>query len=52
VYVSPISEDNDPSVRISPRPDAGYEANAKETAQSQALLAGYRLANLLNHDPK
>jgi hypothetical protein len=52
VYVSPISDDNDPSVKISPRPDAAYEENAKETAQGQVLLAGYRLANLLNHDLK
>jgi hypothetical protein len=52
VYVSPISDDNDPSVKISPRPDATYEENAKAEAQAQVLLAGYRLANLLNHDLK
>ena len=52
VYVSPISDDNDPSVKISPRPDTTYETNAKEAAQGEVLLAGYRLANLLNHDLK
>jgi hypothetical protein len=48
VYVAPISEDNDPAQTISPRPDATYAAAATRTAKSQVLLAGYRLANLLN----
>jgi hypothetical protein len=48
VYVAPISDDNDPAVKISPRPDATYGASATSTARSQVLLAGYRLANLLN----
>jgi hypothetical protein len=30
VYVSPISDDNDPSVKISPRPDAAYEKMPKK----------------------
>ena len=48
VYVAPISDDNDPAVKISPRPDATYGTSATNTARSQVLLAGYRLANLLN----
>lgn len=52
VYVSPIGTDNDPSVPISPRPDASYEAKASEVARSQATLAGYRLADLLNANLK
>jgi len=52
VYVSPISPDNDPSVLISSRPDVSYEAKALEVARSQATLAGYRLADLLNANLK
>ena len=52
VYTAPISDDNDPSVRISPRPDDAYKAKALETAQSQVRLAGYRLAAVLNTDLK
>jgi len=48
VYVSPISDDNDPAKSISLRPDSHYELNAKNMAQAQVLLAGYRLASLLN----
>ena len=48
VYVAPISDDNDPSVPISDRPDAAYQAKALEIARSQVTLAGYRLAGLLN----
>jgi hypothetical protein len=48
VYVSPISNDNDSSIKISPRPDADYALNATNVAHAQVLLAGYRLANLLN----
>ncbi|HLG99535.1 MAG TPA: S1/P1 nuclease [Bryobacteraceae bacterium] len=52
VYVPPISDDNDPSVTISPRPDESYRIKAAEVARSQAALAGYRLAALLNHNLK
>jgi hypothetical protein len=48
VYVAPISDDNDPSQTISARPDAKYGAIALRVAESQVLLAGYRLAELLN----
>jgi hypothetical protein len=48
VYVFPISDDNNPLVPISSRPDVSYEAKASEVARSQATLAGYRLADLLN----
>ena len=48
VYMSPISDDNDPSVTLSPRPDAAYDTNAKKVAFAQVTLAGYRLAALLN----
>lgn len=48
VYLAPIGDDNDPGVKISPRPDPTYGASALRTARSQVLLAGYRLANLLN----
>jgi hypothetical protein len=48
VYVAPISDDNDPAQTISPRPDATYSKRASRVANSQVLLAGYRLANLLN----
>jgi hypothetical protein len=52
VYVSPISDDNDPAVKISPRPDANYQNNATTLARSQVTLAGYRLAGLLNSNLK
>jgi hypothetical protein len=48
VYVAPISDDNDSGQTISPRPDAAYDKSARAVANSQVLLAGYRLANLLN----
>jgi len=52
VYVSPIGDDNDASMKISPRPDAGYKARAEKVARSQGTLAGYRLAALLNKNLK
>lgn len=52
VYVTPISDDNDPDVKISPRPDDAYAAKVKEIARARVLLAGYRLANLLNTNLK
>ena len=52
VYRPPISEDNDPSSPISPRPDANYKKTAESVAKSQAVLAGYRLAALLNDNLK
>jgi hypothetical protein len=48
VYTAPISAGNDPQAKLSPRPDAGYEAEAHRIARRQILLAGYRLAHLLN----
>jgi hypothetical protein len=52
VYVPPISDDNDSSVTISPRPDAPYQTNATAVARSQVTLAGWRLAALLNNNLK
>jgi hypothetical protein len=52
VYVAPISEDNDPAQAISPRPDAAYQSAAVQVAQAQVMLAGYRLAALLNNNLK
>lgn len=52
VYAPPISSDNDPTVPISPRPDAAYQAKAMAVARSQVTLAGYRLGALLNNDLK
>jgi len=52
VYVAPISDENDPGQSISARPDAKYASSANRVAKSQALLAGYRLANLLNTNLK
>jgi hypothetical protein len=52
VYIPPISADNDPAVKISPRPDATYQNNATAVARSQVTLAGYRLAALLNKNLK
>ena len=48
VYTAPISDDNDPSIKDSPRPNAPYRSHANRVANEQVLLAGYRLANLLN----
>jgi hypothetical protein len=52
VYVAPISDDNDPAVTYSPEPDAAYKRRAKTVADRQVLLAGYRLAGLLNAELK
>jgi hypothetical protein len=52
VYAAPISTDNDPAVKISPRPDAAYTANATAVARRQVTLAGYRLAGILNTNLK
>jgi S1/P1 Nuclease len=52
VYVPPISDDNDPSVTLSPRPDAAYQVRATAAARAQVTLAGYRLAGLLNKNLK
>jgi S1/P1 Nuclease len=52
VYTSPISSGNDPQGRLSPRPDAAYEVEAHKIARQQVLLAGYRLAYLLNQNLK
>jgi len=47
-YRTPISDGSNAQQPLSPRPNAAYEMNAKTIARQQALLAGYRLANLLN----
>ncbi len=52
VYAPPISDENDLSTAISPRPDAAYQTKAFAVAQSQIRLAGYRLAALLNNNLK
>lgn len=52
VYVAPVSADNDPAETLSPRLDAKYAAVASRVAQDQILLAGYRLAHLLNANLK
>ncbi len=48
VYAAPISVEDNPAAPVSARPDAGYESHAKALADSQVLLAGYRLAAVLN----
>lgn len=50
VYAPPIGDDA--TKALSPRPDAHYEAQAKSIARSQVMLAGYRLAALLNENLK
>jgi hypothetical protein len=52
VYAPPIGDDNDPIVKLSPRPDANYQTNATALARAQVTLAGYRLAALLNQNLK
>jgi hypothetical protein len=52
IDVAPISDDNDPSTRISPRPDTAYAKTATRVANNQVLLAGHRLPNLLNNNLK
>jgi hypothetical protein len=48
VYIFPISDDEDVPVALSPRPSPAYAAHAKSVAEARILLAGYRLAALLN----
>ena len=48
VYTTPISADSDAAVTLSPRPNALYRSRANRVANEQVILAGYRLANLLN----
>jgi hypothetical protein len=48
VYRPPISTGSDTAQPFSPRPDTAYESNAQGVAQRQVLMAGHRLANLLN----
>ena len=52
VYIAPISPDNDPKQKLSPKPTPGYRAAAKKVAESQVLLAGYRLAAVLDKELK
>ena len=46
VYIAPISNDEPGS--SSAKPDSAYHTNAKNVGQAQVLLAGYRLAGVLN----
>lgn len=48
VYRAPISDGSNAQQPLSPRPNPAYETNAKAIVSQQVLLAGYRLANLLN----
>jgi hypothetical protein len=50
VYAWPINTGSNPQTKLSPRPDAAYEAQAHNVARRQILLAGYRLAYLLNEN--
>ena len=50
VYASPISNEDDPKNKVSPKPDKPYRSNAVSVAESQILLAGYRLAETLNRN--
>jgi hypothetical protein len=52
VYTSPISTGSNPQTVLSARPDSTYEAQAHKVARQQVLLAGYRLAYLLNENLK
>jgi S1/P1 Nuclease len=45
-YIPPISDDEPGSSPA--KPNSAYHTNTKNVAQAQVLLAGYRLANLLN----
>ena len=47
-YASPISREDDPKNKVSPKPDKGYRNNARSVAENQILLAGSRLAETLN----
>jgi hypothetical protein len=47
-YASPISADDNSAMPLSPKPNRMYGATAKTAAETRILLAGYRLANLLN----
>jgi len=51
-YIAPISDDEVFPPVPSMRPDSAYRDVAKDTAKDQVLLAGYRLAALLNANLK
>jgi hypothetical protein len=51
-YAPPISAGSDPQTKLSRRPDSTYEMQAHQIARQQVLLAGYRLAYLLNQNLK
>jgi hypothetical protein len=48
VYVAPISDDETVPPQPSPRPDQAYVDIARAVSKGRVLLAGYRLAALLN----
>jgi hypothetical protein len=50
VYTAPISPENNPETKLSPRPSPAYDIQAHKVARQQILLAGYRLARLLNEN--
>jgi S1/P1 Nuclease len=52
VYTAPISKEDNPQIKLSPRPNAAYDIQAHKVARQQILLAGYRLAYLLNQNLK
>jgi hypothetical protein len=51
-YAPPIGADDNPAMPLSPKPNSMYHAEAKTFAEARILLAGYRLANLLNTNLK
>jgi hypothetical protein len=51
-YAPPIGADDNPATPLSPKPNSMYRAEAKTAAEARILLAGYRLANLLNMNLK
>jgi hypothetical protein len=51
-YATPIGAHDNSTTTLSPRPNPTYRAEAKTVAEARILIAGYRLANLLNMDLK
>jgi hypothetical protein len=51
-YAPPIGADDNSAMPLSPKPSAMYRAEAKTVAEARILLAGYRLASLLNMNLK
>jgi hypothetical protein len=51
-YAPPIGADDNPAMPLSPKPNPMYRADAKTVAEARIVIAGYRLANLLNMNLK